>query len=115
MKPFVAIATLLLAACATQPQQVLNTSSYKSATCEIPTATFPAAMRNDRNFTSAKVTVRFELLPSGPIGRVYVKESSGYSVLDSAAVEAVRRSQCQYDPPILEPRWLETSVKFELR
>jgi TonB family protein len=115
MKPFVAGATLLLAACATQTQQILNTQSHESGNCQIPTPPFPATMRNDRTFTSAKVTVRFELLPSGAIGRVIVKESSGYSVFDSAAVEAVRRSQCQYDPPILEPRWLETSIKFELR
>ena len=115
MKPIATIVILLLTACAPQPQRILNTESYKNATCAIPTATFPMAMRNAPNFTSAKATVAFEVLPSGEIGRVYVKKSSGYSLLDSSAVEAVRQSHCEYDPPLLKPHWLETSVEFALR
>jgi TonB family protein len=44
-----------------------------------------------------------------------VQKSSGFSVFDSAAVKAVGQSQCEYDPPIREPMWLETTITFALQ
>jgi TonB family protein len=115
MKRLAVIVALLMAACSSQPVHVGNMKSGTSANCKVPTPPFPSEMRKDRTFTTAAVTVRFEALPSGMVGHMMVQKSSGFSVFDSAAVKAVGQSQCEYDPPIREPIWLETTITFSLQ
>jgi TonB family protein len=116
MRRLAVIVALLMAACSNQPvKNVVKLKSGTSANCQVPTPPFPSEVLKDRTFTTATVTVHFEALPSGMVGRMVVQKSSGSSVFDSAAVKAVGQSQCEFDPPIREPIWLETTITFSLK
>jgi TonB family protein len=63
-----------------------------------------------------EVLLRVEVLPSGRVGQVEVKKSSGYEVLDQSALVAVK--QWKFIPArkgeVAIPFWVNIPVKFQL-
>jgi|GEM_PF-260744 protein TonB len=63
------------------------------------------------------VLVEAEVLPDGTVGRVKIKKSSGYSILDQTAIKAVK--PWRFQPAVKEGRpfavWVELPIKFQLR
>jgi len=76
---------------------------------------YPASAR--RRGLSGTVTLELTIRPTGAIDDVRVVESSSHSVLDTAAVDAVRALPAQPMPPELEARPLRVRlpVVFRLR
>lgn len=62
------------------------------------------------------VILEVEVLPSGQCGRLQVLTSSGYAVLDGAALQAIRRWQFKPASPGAMPVsvWVEIPVTFRL-
>lgn len=62
-------------------------------------------------------TVGFTILPDGHAGRIEVKRTSGYSILDEAAVDAVGRVLPLRPPPEAgnRPMDLEVPISFVLQ
>ncbi|MBT9526130.1 MAG: TonB family protein [Rhizobacter sp.] len=78
---------LLLAACASGPEPVLQPARYVVA----PTPVYPTASR--RNQEQGTVMLRVQVRADDSVGFVDVKTGSGSARLDAAAVEAVRRAK----------------------
>ncbi len=83
---------------AVAPQQMetgpVTLSSELSVSCpKLSAPVYPAISR--RMGEEGKLTLRVELDENGHIGEARVVESSGYSRLDNAALEAVRNWQCR--------------------
>jgi protein TonB len=61
--------------------------------------------------------LRFEVLPSGRVGRIVVDKSSGHPDLDQAAVDAAR--EWRFEParrgnvPVVA--WVSVPIRFELK
>lgn len=78
---------LLLAACASGPEPVVQPARYVVA----PTPVYPTASR--RNQEQGTVMLRVQVRADDSVGFVDVKTGSGSARLDAAAVEAVRRAK----------------------
>lgn len=88
MKPWRALLpALLLAACASGPEPVVQPARYLVA----PTPVYPAASR--RNQEQGTVSLRVQVRADDSVGFVDVKSGSGFARLDAAAVEAARRAR----------------------
>jgi len=62
------------------------------------------------------VVLDVEILSSGSVGRVILKKSSGYEILDNAAISAAK--EWKYTPAQLENKpvvaWLAVGIEFRL-
>ena len=63
------------------------------------------------------VLVVAEVLPDGTVGRTKIKKSSGYAILDGAAISAVK--PWKFRPAVKEGRpfavWVELPIRFQLQ
>lgn len=80
-------AALLLAACASGPEPVVQPARYLVA----PAPVYPVVSR--RNQEQGTVTLRVQVRADDSVGFVDVKTGSGSARLDAAAVEAVKRAK----------------------
>jgi protein TonB len=78
---------LLLAACASGPEPIVQPARYVVA----PVPVYPAASR--RNLEQGTVTLRVQVRADDSLGFVDVKTGSGSPRLDAAAIEAVKRAK----------------------
>jgi TonB family protein len=62
------------------------------------------------------VLLEVQVLPSGRCGQIAVQQSSGFSILDDAAVEAVKRWQFKPATQGCTPVtvWVEIPIRFQL-
>ncbi|MEA2059841.1 MAG: TonB family protein [Thermodesulfobacteriota bacterium] len=77
--------------------------------------TYPETAKENR--ICGRAVVRFQLFPSGKTGNITIENSSGNKDLDTAALNAVKKSLPFPRPPatlISEPVYLEISMVFEL-
>lgn len=68
----------------------------------------------DARRTEGKSIVTFRLADNGDIYDVSIRKSSGYSVLDAAAVSAVKQGGLTLPPPADVPRSMNVTVTFSL-
>jgi TonB family protein len=63
-----------------------------------------------------EVLLKVEVLPNGEVGKIELKKSSGYEVLDQSALSAVKK--WKFIPAekrdILTPFWINVPIKFQL-
>ena len=114
------ISAALLSACATTqnlepPPSVSSHDGKASSPCTFSQPVFPKEMISNSNINSARVTVRAEIMTSGDVGAVVVKKSSGFELLDRAAVNAVRGTKCKFTPPLSAPIWAEQWYEFNVK
>jgi periplasmic protein TonB len=83
----VSCSALLLAACASRPEPVVQPARYVVA----PAPVYPAQSR--RNQEQGTVALRVQVRADDSLGFVEVKTGSGSVRLDAAAVEAVKRAK----------------------
>lgn len=74
---------------------------------------YPSASKSDRE--QGTVTVRFRIDQSGRVQSVSVSRSSGFSALDQAAIDMVRRASPVPAPPAGVNLTLVVPVRFDIR
>ena len=64
-----------------------------------------------------EVLLKVEVLPSGHVGQIDVKRSSGHEILDQSALSAVKK--WKFIPAqkggMAIPTWVNIPIKFELQ
>ncbi|MBN2568747.1 MAG: energy transducer TonB [Deltaproteobacteria bacterium] len=95
--------------------EIRNTSPAMPRYSENPPPSYPSIAR--RRGYEGLVTLSVEILEDGTVGGLSIKKTSGYSILDDAAVKTVRewRFKPGYygDNPI--SMWVEVPIRFEIR
>lgn len=114
--PVAAPATISKAADAVATAPVAMTEpDYKAAYLNNPAPVYPLAAR--RMGMQGKVLLHVEVLASGVSGQVDIQQSSGYPVLDTAALQAVKA--WRFAPATQAGRavdkWFMIPVQFSLR
>ncbi len=83
--------------------------------CSSPEPKFPMKMLDVQGFSKADVVVSMLLAaPDARVAEVKVQRSSGYHVIDEAAVAAMRTTQCKPDKPLERDMWGQRSMVFSL-
>jgi len=98
----------------TQPAIPDSSPDYHSANLHNPPPLYPHAAR--RRGLQGRVLLHVEVMAAGHCGRIEVQQSSGYDILDTAAVEAVK--EWHFIPAthfgISVTSWLHIPIRFEL-
>jgi len=97
-----------------QPAIPDSSPTYHAAHLNNPRPHYPNAAR--RRGLQGRVLLYVEVMPAGHCGHIDIKQSSGHSILDEAAVESVRqwRFVPAYHAGLAVTRWLYVPVRFEL-
>jgi protein TonB len=99
-----------------EPATVADTEpDYKASYLRNPSPVYPLAAR--RMGLQGKVVLNVEVLAEGRCGLIEVKQSSGYAMLDNAALQTVRdwRFVPARHAGIAVTRWFLVPVQFQLR
>ncbi len=73
----------------TQDSDNASEPEFSAATCAAcPPPTYPSMAQRRR--LEGVVVLKFQVLPDGSVGDIFVDKSSGYSVLDEAAMEGIK-------------------------
>lgn len=91
-----------------------NSGASRLLSCESILPAYPEIARL-RGYEGT-VQLAAEILPSGRVGSIKVKKSSGYAILDQSAIEFIRPCKYEADRKLGKPNtlWLELPIKFIL-
>lgn len=100
---------------ATAPVAANTEPDYKASYLNNPPPAYPLAAR--RMGMQGRVLLHVEVLASGASGQVAVQQSSGYAMLDNAALQAVRswRFQPATQAGRAVDKWFMIPVQFSLK
>jgi TonB family protein len=120
MRSLIVMIASTLVGCATQLEPAAKSTipanrDAPERKCDRPTTMFPSLALSKIGPTPVRTTVRFELLASGQVGDVKIKESSGHKVLDDAAVTAAFKMKCTPLGASEKSEWLETWYEFKVQ
>jgi len=98
----------------TQPAIPDSSPDYRAPSLHNPPPRYPHAAR--RRGMQGRVLLHVEVMVSGHCGQIEVQKSSGYDMLDEAAVEAVKAWQFIPATHLGFPvqSWLHIPIRFEL-
>ena len=68
--------------------------------CTRAKPTMPLSILRNPTFKQATATAEIELLPPGNLGQASIVQGSGYTELDSAALEAMQKITCTFSTPL---------------
>ena len=83
--------------------------------CDQPIPAFPKEALSKLGSKPVRTTIRVQVLASGQVEDVRIRESSGYKVLDDAAVTAAFKIKCTPFADSEKPDWLETVYEFKVQ
>jgi protein TonB len=94
--------------------QASTEASYDAAYLQNPPPRYPISAYRER--AQGTVILRVEVLPSGKSGEVVLQQTSGFDVLDEAAIATVRSWRFQPATRDGEPlkQWVNIPITFRL-
>jgi periplasmic protein TonB len=103
--------SMALTACVTGPDEIVRPASQADS----PRLAYPARAR--RLMEEGVVRLRVEVLANGNAGEVRLRQSSGFAMLDAAAIEGVKKFK--FNPARTKSgravdSWVELPIKYAL-